>query len=136
MLTPLDVCLPKVHDAVRTCAFQSDQPTVNILNTVVLLAAIAWVILQLRATRRKLRSGDDVKIPEFAVTLVFGLCIVATLVFGLSALHLLWLFPLSVGIGLFMLFFRAGVNFTMACLGLLVSFKPYQESDPENRSDR
>ena len=65
----------------------------NILNTVVLLVAIAWVILQLRATRRKLRSGDDVKIPQFAVTLVFGLCIVAILVFGLSALHLLWLFP-------------------------------------------
>ena len=103
----------------------------NILNTVVLLAAIAWVILQLRATRRKLRSGDDVKIPQFAVTLVFGLCIVAILIFGLSALHLLWLFPLSVGIGLFMLFFRAGVNFTMACLGLLASLKPYQENDRE-----
>ncbi len=103
----------------------------NILKTVVLVAAIAGVILQLRATRRKLRSGDDVKIPPFAVTLVFGLCIVAILIFGLSALHLLWLFPLSVGIGLFMLFFRAGVNFTMACLGLLASLKPYQENDRE-----
>ena len=108
----------------------------NILNTAVLLTAIAWVGLQLRDTRRKLHSCDDVKIPEFAATLVFGLCIVAILVFGLSALHLLWLFPLSIGIGLFMLFFRAGVNFTMACLGLLASFKPDQESDREHRSDR
>ncbi len=105
----------------------------NILNTVVLLAAIAWVILQLRDTRRKLRSGDAVKIPEFAATLVFGLCIVAIVVFGLSALHLLWLLPLSVGVGLLMLLFRAGVNFTMACLGLFASFKPYQESDREQR---
>ncbi len=110
---------------------------VNSLNTLVLLAAIAWVVLQLRDTRRKLCSGDAVMIPQFAATLVFGLCIVAIVVFGLSALHLLWLFPLSFGLGLFMLFFHVGVNFTMACLvGLLVSFKPYQESDPENRSDR
>ena len=108
----------------------------NILNSLILLAAIAWVSLQLRDTRRKLCSGDAVMIPQFAATLVFGLCIVAIVVFGLSALHLSWLFPLSFGLGLFVLFFGVGVNFTMACLGLLVSFKPYQESDPENRSDR
>jgi hypothetical protein len=106
---------------------------VNILSTLVLLAAIVWVSLQLRDTRRKLRSGAVVKIPEFAATLVFALCIVAIVVFGLSALHLLWLFPLSAGIGLLMLFFRAGVNFTMVRLGLLASLKPYQEPERERR---
>ena len=102
---------------------------VKILSTLVFLVATAWVSLMLWDIRRKLRSGDVVKIPHFAATLVFGLCIVASVVFGFSALHLLWLFPLSAGVGVFMLFFRPGVNFTMACLGLLASLKPYQEPD-------
>ena len=45
----------------------------------------------------------------------------------------IWLFVLSPGVGLLMLFFRPGVNFTMACLGLLASLKPHQEPDREGR---
>ncbi len=62
-------------DAARKWAFLSDQLAVKIFSTFILLAAITWVSLQLRDTRRKLRSGDAVKIPEFAAALVFGLCI-------------------------------------------------------------
>ena len=105
----------------------------KLLSTVVFLVATAWVSLMLWDTRRRLRSGDVVEIPKFAATLVFGLCILASVVFGFSALHLLWLFLLSPGVGLFMLLFRPSTNFIMACLGLLASLKPYQESDREGR---
>ena len=60
----------------------------EILSTLVFLVAIVWVSLGLWDTRRKLRSGEVVVIPDFAATLVFGLCIVASVVFGFSALHL------------------------------------------------
>ncbi len=106
---------------------------VKLLSALVFFVATAWVGLMLWDIRRKLRSGDVVQIPHFAATLVFALCIVASVVFGFSALHLLWLFLLSPGVGLFMLRFRPGVNFTMACLGLLAGLKPYQEPDRDSR---
>jgi len=105
----------------------------EILSTFVFLVAIAWVSLGLWDTRRKLRSGEAITIPDFAATIIFGLCIVASVVFGFSALHRIWLFLLSPGVGLFMLLFRPSTNFIMACLGLLASLKPYQESDREGR---
>ena len=106
---------------------------VKLLSTLVFIAAIAWVSLGLWDTRRKLRSGEVVEIPDFAATIIFGLCIVASVVFGFSSLHLIWLFLLSPGVGLFMLLFRPSTNFIMACLGLLASLKPCQESDREGR---
>ncbi len=102
---------------------------VKLLSTLIFLVATAWVSLMLWDTRRKLRSGDVVTIPHFAATLVFGLCIVASVVFGFSALHLLWLFVLNPGVALLMLLFRPSTNFIMGCLGLLAGLKPYQEPD-------
>jgi hypothetical protein len=95
----------------------------TILNTVILLAAVAWSMGELIATRRKLRSGQAVKIPRFAATLVFVLFIILILVIGASAFHLLWLFPLSAVIGATLLFFPAGQELVMACLGLLAGLK-------------
>ncbi len=106
---------------------------VKLLSTFVLIAAIAWVSSGLWDTRRKLRSGEAVTIPDFAATIIFGLCIVASVVFGFSALHLIWLFLLSPGVGLLMLFFRPSTNFIMGGLGLLASLKHHQESDREGR---
>ena len=106
---------------------------VKLLSTLVFIAAIAWVSLGLWDTRRRLRSGDAVNIPNFAATIIFGLCIVASVVFGFSALHLLWLFVLSPGVALLMLFFRPSTNFIMGCLGLLAGLKPYQEPDRDGR---
>jgi hypothetical protein len=94
-----------------------------ILNAVILLAAIAWSVGELIATRKKLRSGQFVKIPRFAATLVFILSIILILISGASAFHLLWLFPLSAVIAATLLFFSAGQQLIMACLGLLAALK-------------
>ena len=64
---------------------------VKLLSTFVLIATIAWVSLGLWDTRRKLRSGEAATIPDFAATIIFGLCIVASVVFGFSALHLIYM---------------------------------------------
>lgn len=94
-----------------------------ILNAVILVAAIAWSVGELIATRRKLRTGQAVKIPRFAATLVFVLFIILVFVLGASAFHLLWLFPVSAVIGATLLFFSAGQQLVMACLGLLAGLK-------------
>ncbi len=98
-----------------------------ILNAVILVAAIAWSVGELIATRKKLQSGQAVKIPRFAATLVFILSIILILVLELSAFHLLWLFPLSAIIGTTLLFFSAGQRLVMACLGLLAGLKGHYE---------
>jgi riboflavin transporter FmnP len=98
-----------------------------ILGTAVLAFSIAWLVWQLCQTRRKLLGGESVAIPTFAATLVFALCIATVVVTDVSALHLLWLFPMSAVVGGTMLFFPAGVKLTMACLGWLTALKPYRE---------
>jgi hypothetical protein len=94
------------------------------LRALILVAAIAWVIGQLWATRQKLHRGDVVIPPLFATTLLFALFIIVLLAIGASPLHLLWLFPLSFVAGVILVTIPAGANFTMACLGLLASLKP------------
>lgn len=98
-----------------------------ILNTVILVAAIAWAMAELIGTRRKLRNGESVMLPRFAATLVFILCILIVIVTGGSAFHLLWLFPLSFVLGISLLLFPASQKLLMACLGLLATLKGHNE---------
>jgi hypothetical protein len=92
---------------------------VDILNPVVLGAAVLWVLRQLVVTRRRLRTGQVIIPPLFAATLVFLLCILVVIALGVSPLHLVWLFLLSFVLGLALVVFPLGVNLTLACLGLL-----------------
>ncbi len=98
-----------------------------ILSTVLLMVAIAWALGELIFTRRKLRSGQVVTLPRFAATLVFCLFILIIVLIGASAFHLLWLLPLSAIIGATLLFFSAGQQLVMACLGLLAGLKGRHE---------
>ncbi len=90
-----------------------------ILSTVIMLAAIGWVIVQLLITRRRLRNGEIDVPPLFAATLVFSLFIFVVWAMGASSLHLVWSFPLSFVLGIAVLLFPAGQLLVMACLGLL-----------------
>jgi hypothetical protein len=106
---------------------------VEIISTVVFVLAIFWVLSQLVATRRKLRTGQVVIPPLFAATLVFlvGILVVAAL--GASPLHLLWLFPLSFVLGLALLLFPPGLNLTLVCLGLLAGLPSLDGPQPTSR---
>jgi hypothetical protein len=105
----------------------------RIINTVIVVVAIAWVVGLLVAIRHQLRSGGIVVPSMFTSTLLFALGIVAVIVLGASPLHLLWWFPLSFVLGVVVLMFPAGVTFTMACLGLLAGLKPMQNSSNKRR---
>jgi hypothetical protein len=100
---------------------------VDLVGTVVLVAAILWVLSQVFVTRKRLRTGQVVIPPLFAATLVFVLCILSIVALGMSPLHLLWLFPVSFVLGVALLFFPAGVTLTLACLGLLAGLKSLDE---------
>lgn len=95
----------------------------SMLSTLVMIAAIVWVTVQLLTTRRRLRSGEIVVPPLFAATLVFIVFILVVWAMGASPLHLLWLFPLSFVLGIAVLLFPAGQQLVMACLGLLAGLK-------------
>jgi membrane protein CcdC involved in cytochrome C biogenesis len=100
----------------------------TILSTVIMVAAIIWVIVQLLITRRSARRGEIVIPPLFAATLVFILFILVVWIMGASPLHLLWLFPLSFVLGIAILFFPAGQLLVMACLRILAGLKDRHES--------
>jgi len=106
---------------------------VDIFGTVVLVAALTWVMRQGFVTRKRLRNGQVVIPPLFAATLVFLLCILLIIAIGASPLHLLWLFLLSFVLGVALLLFPAGVKLTMACLGLLAGLNSPDEPQPAPR---
>lgn len=105
----------------------------RIINTVIVVVAIAWVVGLLITIRHQLRSGGIVVPPMFASTLLFALGIVAVIVLGASPLHLLWWFPLSFVLGVVVLTFLAGVTFTM---GRESGGSQFRHSSPASRSAR
>ena len=89
------------------------EETVDALNTVVLGAAVLWVLRQLLVTRRKLRTAQIIIPPLFAATLVFLLSTLVVVAIGASPLYLLWLFPLSFVLGLSLVLFPLGLELTL-----------------------
>jgi hypothetical protein len=82
--------------------------------------AFAWVVGALIDTRHQWLHGGIVSPPMFASTVLFGLGLIGLLILGASAWHLLWWFPLSAALGILLMPFPWWLNFTMACLSLLV----------------
>ena len=99
-----------------------------IINTLVVLAAIAWVGWVVVSTRYQLRNAGIVSPPMFAATMLFALGLMVGLVLGAAPLHLLWWFPLSAILGVLLMVFPAWTHFNMACLGLLAGLNPGQDS--------
>ncbi len=99
----------------------------TIFSTMIMVAAIGWVVVQLLTTRTRLRNGEIVVPPLFAATLVFILFILVVWAMEASPFHLLWLFLLSFVLGIAVLLFPAGQQLVMACLGLLAGLKGRHE---------
>ena len=112
------------------------EEAVDTLNTVVLGAAVLWVLRQLLVTRRKLRTAQVIIPPLFAATLVFLLGILVVVAIGASPLPLLWLFPLSFVLGLGLVLFPLGVELTLACVALLAGPPSLDEPQPITRRIR
>ena len=100
----------------------------GMINTLVVLAAIAWVGWVLVSTRYQLRNAGIVSPPMFASTVLFALGLMVGLVLGAAPLHLLWWFPLSAILGGLLMVFPAWTRFNMACLGLLAGLNSRQDS--------
>jgi hypothetical protein len=75
----------------------------EIVNTIVFLAAIVWVVAVLLSTRHQLRNTGIVSLPMFASTLLFALGLIVMLGLGAAPLHLLWWFPLSAILGVLLM---------------------------------
>ena len=112
------------------------EEAVDALNPVVVGAAVLWGSRQLLVTRRKLRTAQVIIPPLFAATLVFLLSILVGVAIGASPLPLLWLFPLSFGLGLGVVLFPLGVEVTLACLALLAGPPSLAEPQPITRRIR
>jgi hypothetical protein len=64
-----------------------------------------WVMWYMLHVRSRARSGGIVFPPVVSAHVLFLVCIVVVLFLRLSALHLLWLFPLCFAVGFIILAF-------------------------------
>ena len=99
----------------------------KIIGGSILALSIISVLWQLGRTRRRARNGEIV-VPPF---LIFSLFVFGVVIFGVSPLHLLWLFPVSYGIGTVLLFFPVVQKIVMTFLLILANPKAWQEEEKD-----
>ena len=100
------------------------------IDTLVVLAALGWVVWVWLTVARQLRRGAPISPPLFASVNLFALGIALLIGIGLSPLHLLWWFPLSVLLGALLLALPLWVQFNMGCLSVLAGW--IHRRDPPN----
>lgn len=100
------------------------------IDTLVVLAAIGWVVWVWLAVARQLRRSAPISPPLFASANLFALGVLLLLGIGASPLHLLWWFPLSVVLGVLLLALPVWVKFNMRCLSWLTGW--IHRGDPPN----
>ncbi|MCG3119562.1 MAG: hypothetical protein ALAOOOJD_01992 [bacterium] len=88
-------------------------------NKIILLIAMIWTVGRFFRIWRQVRSGAVVVPPLVAANFVFALSIVLVIIFGISPLHLLWLFPVSFVFGIVLLFFSFGTKLILGFLAML-----------------
>ena len=83
------------------------------IDTLVVLAALGWVVWVWLTVAWQLRRGAPISPPLFASANLFALGIALLIGIGASPLHLLWWFPLSVLLGALLLALLVWVQFNM-----------------------
>lgn len=86
---------------------------------IILLIAIVWTLGRFFRIWRQVRNGAIVVPPLVAANFVFALSIIWVIIFGVSPMHLLWLFPLSFVLGVVLLFFPFGTKLILGFLAML-----------------
>ena len=101
----------------------------EIIGGSILALSIISVLWQLVRTRRRARNGEIIVPPFFAGLLIFSLFVLGVVIFGVSPLHLLWLFPVSYGIGTVLLLFPVVQKIVMTFLLVLANPKAWEEEE-------
>ena len=95
----------------------------ELFSKIILALAIVWTIWRIVDIRSKVRKGEIVVPPFVASLLIFALFIVLIITMRASPFHLLWLFPLSLLLGIVILLFPFGRKFIMTFLTILVTHR-------------
>jgi hypothetical protein len=74
-----------------------------VLSTIVLVVSVVGVLMFMLKVRSHVRSGGILFPPSIPAALLFSLCIIFILLLNISALHLIWLFPICFVAGFFIL---------------------------------
>jgi hypothetical protein len=74
-----------------------------LLSTIVLVMSVVGVLLFIWNMRSHIRRGGVVFPFSVSAILLFSLCIVLVVLLRISALHLIWLFPVCFVVGFFIL---------------------------------
>lgn len=75
------------------------------VSTIVLVISVVGVLWFVLSVRSHARGGGIIFPPAISATLLFSLCIVLVLLLRISALHLIWLFPVCFIVGFIILAF-------------------------------
>ena len=95
----------------------------GIVEKLILAIAIVWTIWRIFDIRSKAINGEMIIPPFVASLLIFILFIISIIILGASPFHLLWLFPLSLLLGIVVLLFPFGRKFIMTFLTILVTHR-------------
>jgi hypothetical protein len=75
------------------------------MHTIILVLSVLWVLWYMLNVRSRARRGAIVFPPLVSANLLFLVSIVLVLLLRISALHLIWLFPVCLVVGFILLAF-------------------------------
>jgi hypothetical protein len=100
-----------------------------VLSNIVLIIAIIATLLQIVKIRNH-ALNEGIAIPiHIATVLIFSLCILGVVIFNLSPFHLLWMFPISLVLGIFLMLFPFFQKMTMIFLHILTMPKGFRDGN-------
>jgi hypothetical protein len=95
----------------------------ELVEKLILAIAIVWTIWRIFDIRSKALKGEIIIPPFVALLIIFSVFIISIIIIGASPFHLLWLFPLSLLLGIIVLLFSFGRKLIMAFLTILFMHK-------------
>jgi hypothetical protein len=90
------------------------------VSTIVLVISVVGVLWFMLSVRSHVRRGGIIFPPAISATLLFALCIILVLLLRISALHLIWLFPVCFIVGFIILAFPIVQKVVFSFLAILV----------------
>lgn len=89
------------------------------MSNFILIISVIWVAWTMLRVRSNMRSGGVIFPPVVAAALLFAACIVIVSWYDVSALHLLWLFPICFVVGFVVLILPAAQRAVFAFVRIL-----------------